>query len=44
MERTLSVHVFHPEQEYVTESATFRKWLSEQGCRFDRHEHEQRHE
>ncbi len=26
------------------ESATFRKWLSEQGCRFDRHEHEQRHE
>ncbi len=26
------------------ESATFRKWLAEQGCRFDRHEHEQRHE
>lgn len=26
------------------ESATFRKWLSEQGCRFDRHEHEQRRE
>lgn len=26
------------------ESATFRKWLSEQGCRFDRHEHGQRHE
>jgi len=26
------------------ESATFRKWLSEQGCRFDRHEHEQRHQ
>lgn len=26
------------------ESATFRKWLSEQGCRFDRHEHERRHE
>jgi hypothetical protein len=25
------------------ESATFRKWLAEQGCRFDRHEHEQRH-
>jgi hypothetical protein len=25
------------------ESATFRKWLAEQGCRFDRH-HEQRHE
>ncbi len=25
------------------ESATFRKWLSEQGCRFDQHEHEQRH-
>jgi hypothetical protein len=25
-------------------SATFRKWLAEQGCRFDRHEHEQRHE
>jgi hypothetical protein len=28
----------------VMESATFRKWLAEQGCRFDRHEHEQRHE
>jgi hypothetical protein len=26
------------------ESATFRKWLIEQGCRFDRHEHQQRHE
>jgi len=26
------------------ESATFRKWLGEQGCRFDQHEHEQRHE
>ncbi|HEY4774697.1 MAG TPA: hypothetical protein VIH40_07740 [Xanthobacteraceae bacterium] len=26
------------------ESATFRKWLEEQGCRFDRHEHEQRHD
>jgi hypothetical protein len=26
------------------ESATFRKWLAEQGCRFDRHEHHQRHE
>ncbi len=26
------------------ESATFRKWLSDQGCRFDRHEHETRHE
>ncbi len=25
------------------ESATFRKWLSEHGCRFDQHEHEQRH-
>src|SRR5579871_4193016 len=25
------------------ESATFRKWLAERGCRFDRHEHEQRH-
>jgi len=25
------------------ESATFRKWLVEQGCRFD-HGHEQRHE
>lgn len=25
------------------ESATFRKWLAEQGCRFDRHEHQQRH-
>jgi hypothetical protein len=24
------------------ESATFRKWLTEQGCRFDRHER-QRH-
>jgi len=22
------------------ESATFRKWLTERGCRFDRHEHE----
>jgi hypothetical protein len=26
------------------ESATFRKWLVEQGCRFDQHEHEQRRE
>lgn len=26
------------------ESATFRQWLVEQGCRFDRHEHEHRHE
>jgi hypothetical protein len=26
------------------ESATFRKWLAERGCRFDRHEHEQRGE
>jgi hypothetical protein len=26
------------------ESATFRKWLAQQGCRFDRHEHEDRHE
>ena len=25
------------------ESATFRKWLEERGCRFDRHEHEDRH-
>ena len=24
------------------ESAAFRKWLAEQGCRFDRHEHQQR--
>ena len=23
------------------ESAAFRKWLAEQGCRFDRHEHQQ---
>ena len=22
------------------ESATFRKWLTERGCRFDRHEHQ----
>ena len=22
------------------QSATFRKWLAEQGCRFDQHEHE----
>ena len=26
------------------ESATFRKWLAEHGCRFDRHEHERRGE
>ena len=26
------------------ESAAFRKWLAERGCRFDRHEHEQRHQ
>jgi len=26
------------------ESATFRKWLAEQGCRFDQHHHETRHE
>ena len=26
------------------ESATFRKWLVEQGCRFDHREHEKRHE
>jgi hypothetical protein len=26
------------------ESATFRKWLVEQGCRFDQHEQHQRHE
>jgi hypothetical protein len=26
------------------ESATFRKWLVEQGCRIDQHEHEQCHE
>jgi len=24
------------------ESAAFRKWLAEQGCRLDRHEHQQR--
>ena len=28
----------------VMESATFRKWLSEKGCRFDHHEHEERGE
>jgi hypothetical protein len=26
------------------ESATFRRWLAEQGCRFDQHEHEHRHQ
>ena len=26
------------------ESATFRKWLAEHGCRFDQHEHEKRGE
>lgn len=26
------------------ESATFRKWLAERGCRFDSHEHEKRGE
>ncbi len=26
------------------ESATFRKWLAEHGCRFDHHEHHQRGE
>ena len=26
------------------ESATIRKWLAEQGCRFDRQEHEERGE
>ncbi len=26
------------------ESATFRKWLIEQGCRIDGHEHHARHE
>ncbi len=26
------------------ESATFRKWLLEQGCRIDGHEHHERHE
>ena len=26
------------------ESATFRKWLAEQGCRLDQYHHEQRHE
>jgi len=26
------------------ESATFRNWLLEQGCRIDGHEHHQRHE
>jgi len=25
-------------------SAIFRKWLTERGCRFDRHEHEKRSE
>lgn len=25
------------------ESATFRKWLADHGCRFDRHEHHERH-
>jgi hypothetical protein len=25
-------------------SATFRKWLAEQGCRFDSQEHHHRHE
>jgi hypothetical protein len=24
------------------ESASFRKWLAKQGCRFERHEHQQR--
>jgi hypothetical protein len=24
------------------ESATFRQWLAERGCRFDRHEHHER--
>jgi hypothetical protein len=26
------------------ESATFRKWLAERGCRFDHHEHQERGE
>ena len=26
------------------ESATFRQWLAQQGCRFDRHEHQGRGE
>ena len=26
------------------ESATFRKWLAEQGCRFNHHEHQERGE
>ena len=26
------------------ESATFRKWLADRGCRFDHHEHHQRGE
>ncbi len=26
------------------QSATFRKWLAEQGCRFDQHVHHKRHE
>jgi hypothetical protein len=26
------------------QSATFRKWLAERGCRFDQHEHNQRGE
>jgi hypothetical protein len=28
----------------VMESATFRKWLAEKGCRFDGHEHQERGE
>jgi hypothetical protein len=28
----------------VMESATFRKWPSEKGCRFDHHEHQERGE
>jgi mRNA interferase HicA len=39
----ISCFLLHPE-EFTMESATFRKWLAEQGCRFDRHEHSKRHE
>jgi hypothetical protein len=40
--------MFSPRHEFVedqnVESATFRRWLADRGCRFDRHEHEQRGE
>jgi hypothetical protein len=32
------------DESKAMESATFRKWLTERGCRFDRHEHEKRGE